>query len=649
MKRSGEITVFLSMCTLCVWALLCVMLESARTAGSRYYFQVAAGSGLDTLFSRYHRRLWEEYRIFALEYGTEEEIIRDLEGYINEYLSVNNWYPAKLESVDVTQLIGIADDQGSYLAEEVLEFMKAGAAVGMFVKPEEGERFLKDVTEGGSVHELSKIYDDQGRQMQKLEQAAEKLIENMQEQERMGQEIEEALEQEDGQEFFKAAKGFRRAAEKYAGLMRKYEKQALALADSQQQAMEKIDEVQEDLQENREALFRQRWNPYDDYIAQDGDRRKEFALWEDVAKSNLMLLEETEMLVQEDEGYTGKENGSEEDSAKETEESLKAAAALWKNQYIKSRVTLKASSGDREKQNLLEQVKRLTEGGLLELVMPEGTIISSGTFTAEDMPSQCISAKETDKSGSTKGSTLPEQVLINEYCGYYFTNALSTVSHPIQYELEYLLHGALEDRENLEKTLTELLAVREGMNLIHILSDAQKRNEAKALALIITGAAGLTPLVEITACIIMGIWALGESIQDLRILMAGGKVPLWKQKGDWNTELDNILSMGRGQMPDMNTPTGQQISEERGFSYEQYLKLLLLKEDLQAKHLRMLDLIQMNIRWQEPGFYIKKCAYRVDICGRACGKHLFFALPIVENLAGKKDGYDLEASGEKAY
>ena len=41
MRRSGQITVFLSMCLLCVTALLCVMLESARTAGSKFYFQVA--------------------------------------------------------------------------------------------------------------------------------------------------------------------------------------------------------------------------------------------------------------------------------------------------------------------------------------------------------------------------------------------------------------------------------------------------------------------------------------------------------------------------------------------------------------------------------------------------------------------------------
>jgi len=639
MKRSGEITVFLSMCLLCIWALLCVMLESARTAGSRYYFQVAAGSALDTMFSRYHRRLWEEYRILALEYGTKEEIIRDLESYINEYLSVDNWYPMKLEGVDITQLIGIADEEGDYLAEEVLSFMKLGAVGRLFMEPEEGDRFLKDVAEGTSVHTLSGLYDNQERETRKLEQAVEKLIDNVQKQEYISQEIGEALESNDENGFSRAAQSYRRAAEKYPKLMREYEKQAKDLADNQQQSIGKIDEVKGHLQDNREELFRQQWNPYDAYLAQDGDRRQEFAKWENTVESNVRLLDETEQLVQDAWDY------QEED----TEVSLEAAAGFWKSRYRKSGFISKASSGDKEKQNLLDQVKRLAEGGLLELVMPEGAIISSAVLSAEDIPSEKLSPKGAKKAGGKRGDTLPERVLVNEYCGRYFMDALSADKHPVQYELEYLLQGTRTDRENLEKTVAELFAIREGMNLIHILSDAEKRQEAKALALAITGAAGMAPLVEIVACVIMGVWALGEAIQDLRRLMDGGKVPLWKQKGDWSTSLDHILSMGKGQMPDMGVSTGQQDSESRGLSYGQYLKLLLLKEDPKIKHLRMLDLMQMNIQWEQPGFAMENCAYRVDIHGRACGKHLFFALPFVENTVGRKDGYPLEAAGEKAY
>ena len=37
LKKQGEITVFLSLCLLSVAALICVMVEGARSAGSRVY------------------------------------------------------------------------------------------------------------------------------------------------------------------------------------------------------------------------------------------------------------------------------------------------------------------------------------------------------------------------------------------------------------------------------------------------------------------------------------------------------------------------------------------------------------------------------------------------------------------------------------
>lgn len=61
------------------------------------------------------------------------------------------------------------------------------------------------------------------------------------------------------------------------------------------------------------------------------------------------------------------------------------------------------------------------------------------------------------------------------------------------YETEYLLFGHAGDRENLSSAASRLLAVREGLNLIHILSDPQKRGEAEALAVTIAGGTGLLP------------------------------------------------------------------------------------------------------------------------------------------------------------
>ncbi len=168
---------------------------------------------------------------------------------------------------------------------------------------------------------------------------------------------------------------------------------------------------------------------------------------------------------------------------------------------------------------------------------------------------------------------------------------------------------------------------------------------AKNAALGIAGGIGIGPLVDIMACLVMSIWAMGESIQDLRILMSGGKIPLWKQNKDWNVSLEGLLEIGQNQLPDIDIIK----EDEKGFSYEGYLKLLLLKEKPETKHMRMLDLMQLNIEQHQPGFRIQNCAYYVDIQGKAYGKHVFSSLPVVENFISGEKNYSLEVIAEKAY
>lgn len=332
------------------------------------------------------------------------------------------------------------------------------------------------------------------------------------------------------------------------------------------------------------------------------------------------------------------EGGDDEDD----EPVLAAAARLWQQEYTDSLISTESRSGDKEKRNLLEQVQAMIEGGLLGLVMPEGTEVSKAVLSTGQFPSGTIGIPP--EAGGEKGHSLLDRVIIDEYCGHFFPNALSEGERLVRYELEYILQGEGTDRENLEKTVMELFAVREGLNLIRILSDPQKRDEARTLALAITGGVGLAPLADITACLIMGIWAMGESVSDLRILMSGGKVPLWKQEGEWKLDLEGLLDMGKDKGGG-ETPKGF----DRGFAYEGYLKLLLLKENPPKKHMRMLDLMQMNIGLEKSGFLIENCACYVDIRGKASGKHIFFAVPFVERLVNGEQGYSLEAAAGKSY
>lgn len=650
MRKPGGITVFLSLCILCVSALICVMVEGARTAGSRYYFQVAVNASLDTLFSQYHRELWKQYRILGVRCQSEEDVTDRLESYMEPYMRTENWYPMALEKVELQEVQRLTDQNGSFFVQEILEYMKYGIWSQLELNPQQGEMFWKDIKEAAGAGTMTGIYDGQEKEVGKLEDAVEKILACVEKQEAYARNIREALSQDDAGKFYKEAGAFRRETERMPSLISSYEKRAEQLKQAVGKGESRFQDIQKDFRENRKQLFETQMNPYYAYIEEDGTRYQEVLHQQELSLENSRLLDRTEELVKQlEEEAREREDGDLEGDAEEY--SLSPAAALW-DDFHATGLMLEREKGDREKRGFLEQVRKMVQGGLLQVVLPEGMELSEAVIAGYGLPSADAAEEMTagmaaaaDVPGAD-ARTLAEQMLVHEYCGEYFLHALSQDKKPVQYELEYILQGKRSDKENLEQTVSQLFLIRQGLNLIHILSDAEKRDEARALAAVITGAAGLAPLLEITACFIIVVWAMGEAVMDLRQLLSGGKIPLWKKKEDWSLSLEGLLSMGQeGQYQNSGTLT----EETRGLSYASYLKLLLLAEESGQKQMRMLDVIQMNLQRQEPGFSMKQCAYRVDIRTTGCGKHVFFALPIVENMVRGERGYPLEAMAGKAY
>ena len=106
-------------------------------------------------------------------------------------------------------------------------------------------------------------------------------------------------------------------------------------------------------------------------------------------------------------------------------------------------------------------------------------------------------------------------------------------------------------RENLSDAVHHLLAVRSGLNLIHILSGQRKAGTGqRTLAAVITGAGSITPLILVTTFFVMSVWALGEALMDVKGLLAGRKVMLFKAAEDWTLSAEKLLALGRDGKPD---------------------------------------------------------------------------------------------------
>ena len=222
-----------------------------------------------------------------------------------------------------------------------------------------------------------------------------------------------------------------------------------------------------------------------------------------------------------------------------------------------------------------------------------------------------------------------------EYGVRYFPHFQKKMENGDIYEMEYVLYGKKTDKENLEASVLRLVTVRQGLNLIHILSDGQKRQEAEALAASITGGMGLLPLTAVVTFFVMGMWALAEAFVDVRCLLNGGKVPLVKAVSDWQLSLEGVLKIGaEGKLPDLGeniTVWGNETADEsrsgskKGLDLTGYLRMFLFVSYGSEPLFRMMDMMQMNIRKEQPDFLLEKCVCMVDAEAGFCGKPVFFS------------------------
>ena len=141
-------------------------------------------------------------------------------------------------------------------------------------------------------------------------------------------------------------------------------------------------------------------------------------------------------------------------------------------------------------------------------------------------------------------------------------------------------------------------------------------------------AAVLTPGPEaaVTQAALVLAWAAGEAANDVARLEKGGCVPLMKTDEDWMLSLEGVLE---------NLFEGKVLEPENndGLNYKGYLTLLLFFEDRQAKLIRVMDLIQINMKGNyDSGFSMAHSYAGFQLRGEISRTKSFF------NLTGRKMG-----------
>lgn len=676
---SGQITVFISMILMILFAFLCVLMESARTAGARWYLQMAASSAMDSVFSQYHRELWDRYRLLFAEYESPEEIEQDFAGFLLPYLETKNWYPMALEQTAAEEIVRATDGHGAYLEKEILDYMKYGVWKLDF----EGDAVpeLWDYErEAEAVTEMAQSYRLRTRDVWELERVLEDISGNLDRQRTFREQGLNSLSSYDGAGFRREAERMIGELRKIPGLVRQYEKEAdklaTVLASDRQEQNARADRFSA----GTAAALEEEIQEYEAYIAEDGKRRQEIR---DLDPNSAEQIQRLEALIELSYEVEREIEEWEDDDDEDGDGGEPDYESLWRpvrnglEGIVIPVLSFAHGIQDKEKEGWLKQVEQLYQEGMLGLLVPDGHQVSEKLASTAELPSHTESYEEDAGSGS-----MVDHVLVNEYCGMFFSQfcsgaeqknisekrekrkglpktgtdpgettgdgtkpeiQLETQAQVLDYEIEYLLFGNASDRENLSDAVHRLLAVRSGLNLIHILSDSGKREQARALAAVITGAGSITPLILVTTFFVMSVWALGEALMDVKGLLAGKKVVLLKTSEDWTLDVENLLVLGR----DGTLEAG---GGERGLSYLSWLKILLFVEPAVRQEYRIMDVIQLNLGQGKSGFRMRNGVYQVHMSGNVCGKYLFFSPAFVENMTGNREtGMNLTVKVERRY
>ncbi len=653
MRKSGEITVFLSLILVCVMSLVLGLVESARTAGARLYLEMASHSVVSSVMSQYNRNLWDMYHLLFLEAQSDLAVEQSFASYFEYYLEQSNLYPAKLEACTLTGQTRMAEAGGRALEQEILSYVRyrlpdvAADLAGI-------ADMAQEAAEAGDFRHLFEVCREAGARTRKLEKRRRQADESLEAMHEARQGLYEAISRADEGDFEDKADDLLRLMKRFPNRVQEYEREV-------QKVSEHLEELREEKAEDESEAETAAANggTIRRPGAQSAELDQEILAYEQTLDDAINRLEaylayerelpEQRTLVQAAIGLLGA-GGRDADTDEHEEDSGDADDSTdWDavRNLVDQVVIPDAAENvpvDREKASALDRLEEVLQGDVLDLVLPESAEVSRKRASLYGVPSKVFGAGDQPHFGGFQGADIADRFLVNEYALLSFDSFLdpcerkmAPARQTLDYEQEYLLCGESSDRDNLRETVERLLVLRGAMNLLYLLRSPEKRVEAQGLAAAVSG--GYAPVNVIVTFFVLTLWAFGESVYDVRTLAAGGEVPFRKHDGNWQLELDALLSLRFLSNDSSSVPHSDGVGLEHqdgaanaphsgskggsGFAYRDYLRVLFLLMDREERNYRMMDIIQWNVRSVQSDFAVEDCIASITMTAKIKERHRF--------------------------
>lgn len=260
------------------------------------------------------------------------------------------------------------------------------------------------------------------------------------------------------------------------------------------------------------------------------------------------------------------------------------------------------------RQNPIGKISSMASTGFLKLLCGHRSV-SKASLNPEDLASKRPKNKGNLALATPRGGA-GDNLLFREYLLDHFPDFIDNENTgTLRYQMEYILCGKISDEKNLKSFCQKLVGLREAVNYAILINTPEALLEAQTFATLIAGVFGSAALVEALKQSLLLLWAYGESMYDVRMLLHDGRVPAVKTFNDWHIPLEELINLETC----LESADAEGFASTSGLSYQDYIRFFLNTSSINSQRTRSLDLIELNMRisYGSPSFRVDNCVIGV--------------------------------------
>ena len=663
-KLSGSITIYFVFAILLIISVVLSVTEIARINCQKLYLQIATDASIDSMASLYHRKLYEYYNLYGVEYRTVDLLETEYLSYMypffrSEDAVLRNWYIANIDEENVDLKIRELVDE-TYLEKEILNYMDyklIGKVVEFLGKEifiekkedenklvEEAESIFKEAEKSDLYNEIYERYFDFAGAIRTLEDYAKKIsdyvnkvnlsLNGLKSMSTSGSKSNAETVSRKINELNDRINNLYNNLLSYKNKMNDFRN---TVNESYLRYKNDVASGKYEFDDDIIAFIESEFQYFIDFVDEDSEMNKAVDLgFENCDNMSSIISEHNESIndyvsqhidlenqLKEERNKRGDDRDTEEiagireeikDLESEISDYLKDIKDTYKEMKMEQ-IDIEVSNGNKSsEESLLKKLTGFKNGVLLNLILDSDVIsnISSDKINYNNFNIM-----------SKNNSISIDKIILGEYeidKFNYFNKELNgkkTNSGSTKYEVERLISGYSNDMDSIKDVVNKILLIRIAMNVLHIYKSAEKRQLARNFAMVLFSGISLL-LAEAMFLLIITAWGTAQSIVDLQNLMKNNRVKFMHDNESWTVSVDSILDFARDRV----------VGDERddgGFAlnYEDYLRILLATTRQSDINARMVSIIDRNIKDEQESFDFEKLVYSFYVENKFICKHFF--------------------------